>query len=150
MACLQDAVALLRMDDLYIDSFEIKDGASALRPARMRNRHTRIPTQPMTQPVTQPVTQPNVGRTIQPPFLTNPNPLVPDQLAPPPCLRRCSQDPEWRAPVARDWPHRWQGRPHQVCDRERHAHAHRPRRQVRTRRWTPSRLCMADGRRTQC
>ena len=41
VACLQDAVALLRMDDLYIDSFEIKDGASALRPARMRNRHTR-------------------------------------------------------------------------------------------------------------
>ena len=24
---LQDAVALLRMDDLYIDSFEIKDGS---------------------------------------------------------------------------------------------------------------------------
>ena len=37
----------------------------------------------MTQPVTQPVTQPNVGRTIQPPFLTN-WPPVPDQLGPRP------------------------------------------------------------------
>lgn len=26
---LQDALALLRVDDLYVDSFEIKDGASS-------------------------------------------------------------------------------------------------------------------------
>ena len=33
---LQDAVALLRMDDLYIDSFEIKDGTAVARPSCRR------------------------------------------------------------------------------------------------------------------